>query len=76
MVIELNPVWQWFPGRRVTWGREGEVSKCEVTPRFLGEDQRIKWGSTPPGYRFSYFWADKVNFESWLGRVLEDPAKA
>lgn len=71
--VRFSPEWKWMPQRQVSYTNHGEVAKCTITPACLGEDKRRKWGSEPPGYRISYYWADIIGFEGWAANYLPKP---
>lgn len=68
--VEIKPApWKWLPEIKTNSRdqyRDHIPKNAVITPRFIGEDNRRKWWTTEGNYHFTYEWADRPNFESWL----------
>ena len=63
--IRIAPEGKWLPLVDKEYDRKtGELLRCTVSPRSLGEDSRRKWWSAS-GYSLSYYWADVATFSNF-----------
>lgn len=69
--VNFPTVWKWLPFVDVERDAMQRVIRVHTTERALGEDSRRKWWSSDQNYRFSYYWADVFNWETWAAGELK-----
>ena len=63
--VRIVPDGKWLPLVDKEYDRKtGELLRCTVSPRSLGEDSRRKWWHAS-GYSLSYYWADVATFSNF-----------